>query len=93
MNRARDLPPHLARRDLRPSNLRPLPPRRVDWRAQALTRQTSRKARRLVLGEPSPHLFVSVGEEMIESLDSNEAEAWIFHIGHRVERDGQGSCK
>jgi len=36
VNRARDLPPHLARRDLRPSNLRPLPPRRVDWRAQAL---------------------------------------------------------
>ena len=38
VNRARDLPPPLARHDLRPSNLRPLPPRRVDWRAQALTR-------------------------------------------------------
>src|SRR5207247_3940377 len=30
---------------------------------------------------------------MIETLDPDEAETWIFHIGHRVERDGQGSCK
>jgi len=33
VNRARDLPPPLTRRNLRPSNLRPVLPRRVDWRA------------------------------------------------------------
>jgi len=27
----------------------------------------------------SSHLFVSAGEEMVESLDPNEAEARIFH--------------
>jgi hypothetical protein len=32
----------------------------------------------LIASKSSPHLFVSVGEEMIESLDPNEAEARIF---------------
>src|SRR6476469_466969 len=42
---------------------------------------------------PLPHLIVGVCEEVIEALDPNEAETWIFHIGHDVERDGQRSCK
>ena len=37
MNRARDLPPPRVRHNLRPSHLRLLPPRRIDWPAQALT--------------------------------------------------------
>jgi len=39
------------------------------------------------------HLIVGIFEKMIESLNANETEPWIFHIGHDVERDGQGSCK
>jgi hypothetical protein len=41
----------------------------------------------------SVHLIESVGEEMIETLDPNKAETRIFHIGHDIERDGQGSRK
>jgi len=39
------------------------------------------------------HLIVGIFEKMIESLNANETEPWIFHIGHDVERDGQGSRK
>jgi len=42
---------------------------------------------------PLSHLIVDVCEEMIEILDPNETETRIFHIGHDVERDGQGSRK
>ena len=42
---------------------------------------------------PLPHLIIGVREEMIETLDPDEAETRIFHIGHDVERNGQGSCK
>jgi len=30
---------------------------------------------------------------MIETLDPNEAQARIFHVGHNVERKGQSSGK
>src|SRR5262249_20308074 len=37
------------------------------------------------------HLRMSLGEEVIEAFDADEAEPRIFHVGDHVERDGQRS--
>ena len=42
---------------------------------------------------PSPHLIISISKKMIERLDPDEAEARILHVGHDVERHGQGTRK
>jgi len=41
----------------------------------------------------SVHLIESVRDEMIETLDPNKAETLIFHIGHDIKRDREGSRK
>jgi hypothetical protein len=38
-------------------------------------------------------LIVGVREKMVETIDPNEAETRIFHIGHDVGRNSQGSRK
>ena len=39
----------------------------------------------------SPHLRVSVGEEVIETLDPYEAKPRIFHISNNIERHRESS--
>jgi len=39
----------------------------------------------------SLHLRVSVGQEMVEALDMNEAEARIFHVGDDIEGNRQSA--
>jgi hypothetical protein len=43
--------------------------------------------------DPSPHLRVSVGEEVVETLDPDESEARVFHVGDNVEGDCQGASE
>jgi hypothetical protein len=75
----------------------------ADWYRPCSVTSTHRQWRRKIKCDaaagavpwqpPLAHLIVGIFEKMIESLNANETEPWIFHIGHDVERDRQGSRK
>jgi hypothetical protein len=63
---------------------------RRNARGQQITSVVSQKRNLSVVGragDPSPHLRVSVGEEAVETLDPDESEARVFHVGDNVEGD------
>jgi hypothetical protein len=69
---------------------------RRNARGQQITSVVSQKRNLSVVGracDPSPHLRVSVGEEVVETLDPDESEARVFHVGDNVEGDCQGASE